>query len=90
MQIKRNLNVSDARNVQQQTNHDVVIVLAFNPGDGRLEYASYGRDRAMCQLGKAVGDAMFESVSNMFADASKGVREYLTNVNAALPRPEGR
>lgn len=90
MRIKRNLNVNDARNVQQQTNHDVVIVLAFNPGDGQLEYASYGRDRAMCQLGEAVGDAMFERVQNMFSGASKSVREYLTNVNAALPRPEGR
>lgn len=77
MPVLRNTRIGDAQNIQRQTGHDVVIVLAFNPGDGQMEYASYGRDKAMCQIGQAVGDAMFNTIERMFADA-------------ALPRQEGR
>ena len=65
MPVLRNTRIGDAQNIQRQTGHDVVIVLAFNPGDGQLEYASYGKDEGMCARGKTLADEAFNCIANM-------------------------
>lgn len=65
MPVSRNLKISDAQNIQRQTNHDIIIVLAVDPASGQLEYASYGRDKAMCARGKTLADEAFHCIANM-------------------------
>ena len=65
MPVSRNLKIIDAQNIQRQTNHDIIIVLAVNPASGQLEYASYGKDEGMCARGKTLADEAFNCISNM-------------------------
>ena len=69
----RTLNVNDAMRVQQACGHDIVIVLAISPSTGEIQYASYGRDKTLCNMGKVFADRAFDLCVRMWDDASKQI-----------------
>ena len=40
---------------------DIVIVLAISPSTGEIQYASYGRDKTLCNMGKVFATAHLTS-----------------------------
>ncbi len=72
--ISRNLNVNDAQNIQRQTNHTIIIVLAINPETGLLEYSSYGKDKIMCNIATVIADGVFGYVEKLLEDAGRIIR----------------
>ena len=72
--ISRNLNVNDAQNIQRQTNHSIIIVLAINPETGLLEYASFGENKIMCNIATVIADGVFGYVGKLLEDAARIIR----------------
>lgn len=53
--------ISDAKQIAGLYGLSKVVVL-FQLADGRWGYASYGRDRAHCELARVAGDVALEAV----------------------------
>jgi hypothetical protein len=57
--------VAVARDAAQQLNADRVVIV-YTTSNGQFGYASYGRDKNLCDKAKRLGDALFEWTREYF------------------------
>lgn len=58
--------VAEARNIGEKFKKKMVIVLMID--DNKLEYASYGETKALCNEAKKIADKAYDSVFNYLAN----------------------
>jgi hypothetical protein len=54
--------VADARDLARKHGATKVVILLINDDAGTLEYASYGRDKALCAEAKELADVAYDAV----------------------------
>lgn len=60
--MAKNERIEAARELAERFGKDQVIVIMLDPTAGTLEYASYGKTRALCADARRLADAAFDAV----------------------------
>jgi len=60
--MSKRITINDAKELAAKLGKDCVIVYAFNANSDELELAGYGKDYALCNLAKVLGDAGMDAM----------------------------
>lgn len=89
------IGISQAKALAMRYGKDIVVVL--HVGAGRLGYASYGRNRQLCELGGRLADVAYEAVERELVAMGQGGDPFLRerkarkaglNERPTMPPPE--
>lgn len=65
--------VAAARDAAQKFNYPIAILVFINETSRKIEYASYGKTKSLCDRAKTFGDMILDEIEDFVADEYNGM-----------------